>query len=102
METKQGSLNFDIENSIAQLPGLRKIVYEQSKYTSEKIIDIMGFSTINIHCIVVSGVKYNGDNTDILYTFTLTESPGYLTNIIPTNMLYQNVTKYRIEKTEFH
>ena len=57
----------------------------------------MGFSTFNIHCNVISGVKDNGNNTDILYTFTLTEPPGYLINIIPTNILYQNVTKDRIE-----
>ena len=62
----------------------------------------MGFSTIDIHCNVISGVKDNGNNTDILYTFTLTEPPGYLINIIPTNILYQNVTKDRIEYIEFH
>ena len=39
---------------------------------------------------------------DILYTFTLTESTGYLINTIPTNILYQNVAKYRIEYSEFH
>ena len=43
----------------------------------------MGFSTINIHCNVISSVKDNGNNTDILYTFTLTEPPDYLINIIP-------------------
>ena len=101
MEVKQGAINFDIENSIAPLLGFRKIVYEQGKYTSQKIVD-MGFSTINIHCNVISGVKDNGNNTDILYTFTLTEPPGYLINIIPTNILYQNVTKDRIEYIEFH
>ena len=57
----------------------------------------MGFSTTNIRCNVISGVKGNGNYTDILYTFTLTEPPGYLINIIPTNILYQNVTKDRIE-----
>ena len=62
----------------------------------------MGFNTINIHCNVISGVKGNGNNTDILYAFTLTEPPGYLINIIPTNILYQNVTKDRIEYIEFH
>ena len=93
MEIKQGAINFDIENSKAPLPGFRKIVYEQGKYTSHKIMDIMGFSTINIHCNVISGVKGDGNNTDILYTFTLTEPPGYLINIIPINILYQNVTK---------
>ena len=62
----------------------------------------MGFSTINIHCNVISCVKDNGTNTDILYTFTLTEPPGYLINIIPTNILYQKVTKDRIEYIEFH
>ena len=61
-----------------------------------------GFSTINIHCNAISGVKDNGNNTDILYTFTLAEPPGYLINIIPTNILYQNVTKDRIEYIEFH
>ena len=62
----------------------------------------MGFSTINIHCNVISGAKDNGKDTDILYTSNLTEPPGYLINIIPTNILYQNVTKDRIEYIEFH
>ena len=84
MEIKQGAINIDIENSIAPLLGFRKIVYEQGKYTSQKIIDILGFSTINIHCNVISGVKGNSNSTDILYTFTLTEPQGYLINIKPT------------------
>ena len=66
MEVKQGAIIFDIENSIAPLLGFRKIVYEQENHTSQKIADIMGFSAINIHCNVISGVKDNGNNTDIL------------------------------------
>ena len=62
----------------------------------------MGFSTINIHCNVISGVKHNGNNTDILYTFTLTEPTRYLINIIPTDILYQNLIKDKIECIEFH
>ena len=62
----------------------------------------MGFSTIKIHCNVIPGVKGYGKSTDILYTFTLTEPPGYLINFIPTIILYQNVTKNRIENIEFH
>ena len=99
---KKGSLEFDIENSIAPLLGFRKVVYKQGKYTSQKIIDIMGFSTINVHCNVISGVKDNVNSTDILYTFTLTEPPGYLIFFMPTNILYQNVTKGRKEYIEFH
>ena len=102
MEVKQGAINFDIENSIAPLLGFRKIVYEQGKYTSQKIVDIMGFSTINIHCNVISGVKDNGNNTDILYTFTLTQPPGYLKNFITTNILYQIIAEDIIEYIEFH
>ena len=101
LEIKQGVITFDIENSIAPLLGIRKKVYKKGKYTSQKIVDIMGFSTINIHCNVISGVKDNGNNTDILYIFTLTEPPGYLINFIPTNILYQNVTKDRREYIEF-
>ena len=102
MEIKEGAITFDVENSLAQLLGFRKIVYKQGKNKSQKSVDIMGFSTINFHCNVISGVKDNGNNTDILYTFTLTEPPSYLINIIPTNILHQNVTKDRIEYIEFH
>ena len=101
MEIKRGSLYFVTEHSIAPLLGFRKIVYEQGKYTSQKIIDILSFSTINILCNLISGVKDNGYNTDILHTFTLTEARGYLINIIPTKILYQNVTTDRIEYIEF-
>ena len=48
MELKQGAINFDIEKSITPLLGFRKRVYKKGKYTSQKIVDIMGFSTINI------------------------------------------------------
>ena len=102
MEIKQASLNFDIKNSIAPLLGFRNIVYEQGKKTSQMVIDIMGFSTINFHCNVPSDVKDNGKDTDIIYTFTLTEPPGYLINIIPTNIIYPNLIKDRIECIEFH
>ena len=61
----------------------------------------MGFSTINIHCNVISGVKDNGNNTHILKTVTLTEPTGYFINIIPNNVLYQNVTKDKIDYIEF-
>ena len=57
----------------------------------------MSFNTINVHCNIISGAKENGKDTDILYTFNLTEPPGYLINIKPTKILYQNVTKDRIE-----
>ena len=102
MEIKQGALSFDIENSLASLLGFRKIIYKKGKYKSQKIIDIMGFSTISIHCNEISGAEDNDKDTDILFTFNLTEPPGYLINIIPTNILYQNVTKDRIEYIEFH
>ena len=76
-------------------------MYKPGKNTYQKIIDIMVFSTINIHCNVIFGVKDNDNNTDIQHTFNLTE-PGFFINIIPTNVLYQNVTKDRIEYFEFH
>ena len=60
----------------------------------------MGFSTINIHCNLISGVRDNCKDTDILYTLTLTEPSGYLINIISTDILYQNVKKDRTEYFE--
>ena len=102
MELLQGVINFNVENSVASLLGFDKHIYSRVKNSTNKFIDIMGFNTINIHCNIISGAKDNGKDTDILYTFNLTEPPGYLINIIPTNILYQNVTKDRIESTEFH
>ena len=100
MEIEQGALSFDVDNSTAYLLGFRKVVYKPGKYTSQKI-DFMGFSTINIHCNVESGVKDNGNNTEILYTFNLTEPPGSLINVIQTNILYHNVTKDRIYRISY-
>ena len=62
----------------------------------------MGLNNIKRHCNIISGAKDNVKYTDILYTFNLTEPPGYLVNTIPTNILCQNVTKDRIEYIEFH
>ena len=93
IELKQVLLNFDTENSVASLLEFRKKVHEQDKLTSEKVFDIMGFSTINIYCDVKSGVKDNVNNRDILYTFTLTEPPGYLLNIIPTKSYIKMLQK---------
>ena len=62
----------------------------------------MGFNNIKIHCNIISGVKDNSNDTDILYTFNRIEPPGYKKNIIPHIVLYQNVTKDRKEDIEFH
>ena len=102
MEVKKGVFNFAVENSVSSLLGFDKQLYSRGKYTTNKIIVIMGFNTINIHCNIISRAKGNGKDTDILYTFNLTEPPGYLINIIPTNIIYQYVTKDRIEYIEFH
>ena len=102
MEIKQGVLSFDAENSIGSLLGFRKVLYRAGTYTSQKVVDIMGFNTIIIHCSIISGAKDNGKDTEILYTFNLTEPPGYMIINIPTNVLYQNVNKYRTEYIEFH
>ena len=102
MEIKQGAISFDVENSIASLLGFRKAIYKQGKYTSQKIVDIMGFNTINIHCSIIFGAKDNCKDTDILYTFNITKPPGYLINIIPTNILYQIITRDKTEYIEFH
>ena len=67
-----------------------------------KIVDIMGFNTINIHCNIISGNKDNSNETDMLYTFNLIEPPGYMINIIPNKVLYQKFTKDRVEYIEFH
>ena len=101
METKEGALSFDVENSFASLLEIRKILYKTGKHTAQKVVDSKGFNTINIHCNVITAVKDNGINTDILYAFNLLEPPSYEKNIIPNNIICQNVAKERIENVEF-
>ena len=102
MEVLHGVIIFDVENSVASLLGFDKQIYSRGKYTTNKIIHIVGFNTDNIHCNIISGAKDNGKDTDILYTINLSEPPGYMIINNPTNVLYQNVTKDRIEYIEFH
>ena len=46
MQLKEGVLSFDVENSIGSLLGIRKILYGTGTYTSQKIVDIMGFKQL--------------------------------------------------------
>ena len=46
MELKQGLLIIDVENSIGSLLGFRKVLYRTGTYTSQKIVDIMGFKQL--------------------------------------------------------
>ena len=57
----------------------------------------MGFNTIKIHCNILCGVKDKSNDTKKLYTFNLIELAGYMMNIIQNTILYQKVTKDRIE-----
>ena len=59
--------SFDVDNSKASLTGFRKKLYKAGKRTIQKLFDIMGFNTINIHCKVASGVSDNSNDTDKLY-----------------------------------
>ena len=102
MEVLKGVIVFDVENSVASLLGFDKQICSRGKYTTNKIIDKRGLNKINILCNIISGAKDKGKDTDILHTFNLTEPPGYLINIIPTNISYQNVTKDRTEYIEIH
>ena len=102
IEVIQDVISFDVDNSVGSLLGFDRQIYSTGIHIATKIVDIMGFDTINIDCNIISGVKDNGNDTDILYTFNLIEPPGYMIKIIPNNVLYQNVTKDRIEYIEFH
>ena len=36
-------------------------------HLATKITDIMGFNTIILHCNIISGVKDNGNDANVLY-----------------------------------
>ena len=102
METKQGVLSFEVGNSVGSSHGFRKVLNKNGEYTTQKIVDIMGFNTTNIHCNFISVVKDSGNDTDILCTFNLLEPTVYVIRIIPIIVLNKNVTKDGIEYIKFH
>ena len=93
IEVIQDVISFDVDNAVGSLLGFDRQIYSTGIQIATKIVEIMGFNTINIHLNIISGVKDSGNDTDILYIFNLIEPPGYMINIIPNNVLYQNVTK---------
>ena len=95
IEVLQVVISFDVDNSVGLFLGFDRQIYSTGMHLAIKIVDIMGFDTINFHCNIIFGDKDNGNDTDILYTFNLIEPPGYMINIISNNVLYQNVTKDR-------
>ena len=105
MEIRQGALSFDVENSTASLLGFRKKFYNQAKANIHLKILLMLWVLVPLTTIVMLYLVLKIMVImviDILYTFTPQEPLGYLINIIPTNILYQNVTKYRIDYIDFH
>ena len=62
MEVKQGVIFFEGENLVGSLLRFDNQIYSNktSKHTANKIADIMGFNTTNIHCNIISGAKDNG------------------------------------------
>ena len=93
MDVLQSILNFNLDNSIASF---NEQVYHFGKNTANKIVDTIGFNTINIYCNTISGMKDNGNDSDILYTVNLTIL--YQFCII---VLYQNFKTDRIKYIEF-
>ena len=51
---------------------------------------------------MISGVNDNDIDTEILYTFNLVEPHVYMINILPRNVLTQNITEEIIQDIELH
>ena len=62
---------------------------------TEKYVMLRLNLKINIYCIIFSGKKNNGYNSDILCLFNLTEPFVYMIVIISTKVFYQNAIKDR-------
>ena len=63
----QDVISFDVDNSVGSFLGFDRQIYSTCIHIATKVVDIMGFNTINNHCNIISGVKNNGNDTDILY-----------------------------------
>ena len=73
-----GPVIFDVTNLISSLLGFKKRNYLTGKNKGHRIIDIIGFHTISIHCNIISGIKEIGKDSDTLHIFNLTEPPVYM------------------------
>ena len=105
MEVKQGATNFDIENPKAPLLGFKKQYMKKVNIHLKRLLiiwcDYMILVLLTFFVMLYLVLKIM-EITQTYYILTLTEPRVYLKNIIPTNILYQNVTNSRIEYIEYH
>ena len=53
----QDVISVDVDNSVGLLLGFDIQIYSTGMHLATKIVDVMGFNTINIHCNFISGLK---------------------------------------------
>ena len=94
-------VDFDVEDSIADVFGLERKIYEKGDHKSKNIIQISPFETVNLHCNCIEGYLQNGKPTDILYTFRLNVPVGYKINETPQHVMYKKVLDERIDYMDF-
>ena len=92
-------IDFRSEQSIGRMLGFSsKYLKRGTLYESDKLVDIIKVTTINLNCNLVVGCSYdNGNVTHTLFSFSPAVNPGFAINIEPNNLIYLPVRERRIE-----
>lgn len=82
-------VNFDVENSIANLLGFSKTKLEANKWhESEYPVNILPVPVIRIECNLIQGSFINGFSSHTIYEFVPNVPPGFRFIETPRNIVY--------------
>ena len=75
--------------------------YPPGTHTSEKPVMITTTDKVHLKCDCVDGSIVNGIREQILFSFNLSEPPGYKNIKEPTTVLYKKMNKTRLDTIQF-
>lgn len=82
-------LNLNYPNSIAQLIGFEKKIYEKNlKHVSSLPVNSMKVRIIRVDCNITSGAYINSEASHTIFEFDIDVEPGYKLSKEPTNIIY--------------
>ena len=85
-------IDFDIAHSIKDVLGFEAKVFTAGTYSGTKIVSILNVNAILVHCDVIKGSRFNGNEEPIIFSFFPDVPPGYKLIARPSTLIYLPLT----------
>ena len=89
--------NYELNN----LLGFTKTRYSEGTHISEKPVRITSTDKVHLKCDCVDSSIFNEFREQILFSFNLSDPPGYKVIKEPNIILYKKINKTRLDSIQF-